>query len=64
MPESRGDTILGKIINKKEPFRKLARQNSPEETCSTSTKTSPIKKLEPLGNILITSASVSIQAVE
>ncbi len=69
MSKSRGDTILGKIVNKKECLPKLARKKYPEQTsCSTSRKTSPIEKREPqgngLGNVLTTRASVSIQAVE
>jgi hypothetical protein len=65
MSKSRGDTILGKIVNKKECLPKLARKKYPEQTsCSTSTKTSPIEKREPQGNVLTTRASVSIQAVE
>lgn len=66
MSKSRGDTILGKIVNKKEcQIPKLARQKYPEQiSCSTSIKTSPIEKREPQGNVLTTRASVSIQAVE
>ncbi|XP_046444628.1 scaffold attachment factor B2-like isoform X2 [Daphnia pulex] len=60
MSKSRGNTILGKIVNKKECIPKLARQKYPEQTsCSTSTKTSPIEKREPQGQEAKTNNPIS-----